>query len=231
MDGTRDLPYRLLVIDHDDTAVASTAEIHFPAYRHSLRRLRPDMPEPTLQDFYLANFHPGFAEHLRDELGFTEAEIRIEFEIWRAYVAERTPAFYGGFADVLRSFRDAGGQVAVVSHSYEDTIRRHYALGAGGFEPDAIFGWDDDAERRKPSAWPVRTLMDRYRLGPEQTLVVDDLKPGVVMARRAGVSVAAAGWAHRIPRIETYMRRECLAFLERVEDLGIFLGLGLAGTR
>ena len=223
--------YRLLVVDHDDTAVASTPQIHFPAYRATLRRLRPELPEPTIEGFYLANFHPGFSQHLRGELGLSEAEIRVEYEIWRAHVAGRTPSFYPGFVDLLRSFRAGGGLLAVVSHSDADTIRRDYATGAPGFLPDAIFGWDDDEERRKPSPYPLRTLMERYRLTPREILVVDDLKPGVVMARGVGCHVAAAAWAHRIPEIEAYMRRECVAFLETVADLAAYLLVRAAGAR
>ncbi len=49
--------------------------------------------------------------------------------------------------------------------------------------------------------------------------MVDDLKPGVLMARSAGVRALAAGWAHRIPAIESWMREHCDAYLPTVADL------------
>ena len=42
-----------------------------------------------------------------------------------------------------------------------------------------------------------------------QALVLDDLSPGVKMAKAAGIQVAAAGWGHSVPVIEEYMKREC----------------------
>jgi len=49
--------------------------------------------------------------------------------------------------------------------------------------------------------------------------VVDDLKPGVLMAAAAGVDFAAAGWSHRVEEIERYMRANSVAYCARVDDL------------
>ena len=39
------------------------------------------------------------------------------------------------------------------------------------------------------------------------------------MARGAGVTFAAAGWAYDIPEIENYMRENCDFYLKTVEEL------------
>ena len=142
-------------------------------------------------------------------------------EIWRAHTTASTPRFYPGLVELLRRFRERRGLVAVVSHSEERTIERHYA--EAGFAPDAIYGWGDDPAKRKPSPWAVDRIRDRFGLAPGEVVVVDDLKPGVQMARSAGVRAAAAGWAHRIPAIETWMRANCEAYLPTVADLERFL--------
>lgn len=212
---------RCLVLDHDDTAVDSTAAIHYPAHRECMARLRPGVEPVTLEQWFLKNFEPGIAHYLEVDLGLSPAEQEIELQIWRTHTAARTPQFFPGFVDVLRRFRARGGLVTVVSHSEAATIQSHYA--AAGFAADAIYGWGDDPAQRKPNPWPVDRIRERYGLSGQQMLVVDDLKPGVVMARRAGVRAAGAGWAHRIPAIERWMVENCDVYLPTVADLERFL--------
>jgi phosphoglycolate phosphatase len=220
--------YRCLVADHDDTAVRSTPEIHYPAYLAMLEVLRPGSPALSLEGFYLA-LQGGFDEHLRRDLAFTDDEVREEQRIWRSFVEARVPGFYPGFVEVLRGFSAGGGRIAVVSHSDEGMIRRDYAMGAPGLELDAVYGWSEEESRRKPSPRPLEELAERFGLERGSMLVVDDLRPGALMARRAGVDVAAAGWAHRVPEIERTMRRECTYYLETVGELADALGVGRPG--
>ena len=212
---------RCLVLDHDDTAVDSTATIHYPAHRECIARLRPRLAPVTLEEWFLKNFDPGISHYLEQELRLDETELRTEMEIWRSHTASRLPHFYPGIVDLLRRFRERGGVVAVASHSEVATIERHY--GAAGFTPDAIYGWADDPAKRKPSPWPVDRIRESHRLAADEVVVVDDLKPGVLMARNAGVRAAAAGWAHSIPQIQDWMRANCEAYLPSVADLERFV--------
>jgi phosphoglycolate phosphatase/pyrophosphatase PpaX len=216
--------YRLLLIDHDDTAVDSTAVVHYPAHLEALRVLRPAAPRPTLDDWWLLNFEPGIMEHLVHGLGLAGAELEREFAIWRAFTAGTVPPFYAGVPGLLDAFRARGGRVVVVSHSERHNILRDYAQPGGPADaPDLVFGWDDDPARRKPAPWPVREALARLGVPPAEALVVDDLRPGVLMARGAGVDAVGAGWAHRVPRIRDWMRDNCLAVFDTVADLGAFL--------
>ena len=61
--------------------------------------------------------------------------------------------------------------------------------------------------------------MKKFDLKPSEIIVVDDLKPGFDMARGAGVDFAAAGWAHDIPEIEDYMRKNCDFYIKTVAEL------------
>ena len=65
--------------------------------------------------------------------------------------------------------------------------------------------------------------MKKLQLAPEQLLVVDDLKPGYDMCQAAGVPFAAAGWANDIPRIESFMRKNCGLYFKTVEALYRYL--------
>ncbi len=122
-------------------------------------------------------------------------------------------------------YRERGGLITVVSHSEKDVIEGNY----GAFVPDLIFGWDYDAEKRKPSPWPIREILKRFDLEAEEALIVDDLKPGVLMSRATDVPAVAAGWSHNIPQIRSFMKAHCLKFLETTEEFMDFILLNEAG--
>jgi phosphoglycolate phosphatase-like HAD superfamily hydrolase len=217
--------YRCLILDHDDTAVDSTATIHYPAHRRAMELLRPGVEPIDLEGWLLRNFEPGLMPYLTGELGMTERELLEEYAIWQEFNRARRAPFFPGFLDVLRRFRDAGGRIAVVSHSEEELIEGDYRRGDDGdpVVPELVFGWNPEEQRRKPSPWPVREILRTFALEPSSVLVLDDLKPGVLMAQAAGVDVAAAGWGHRIGEIRTYMQAQCEAYFDSIGAFSSFL--------
>lgn len=212
-----------LVLDHDDTVVASTAAIHYPAFLAYLEIVRPGLCY-TLDDYFRKNFDPGIIGLFVDELGFTQSELDREFLFWQEYVRTRVPAAYPGIREILLRHRARGGLIAVVSHSVKDTIERDYAANDLPL-PDVIYGWEQPPEHRKPDPWPLAQIMADFSLRPEALLVVDDLKPGYDMARAAGVPFAAAGWAYDVPEIEDFMRNNCDAYCKTVQALADLLEL------
>lgn len=215
------MKYPCLVLDHDDTVVNSTATVHFPSFVEYLRLYRPGV-EYTLEEYFRKNFDPGVVALFRDELQMPPEEIEREQEFWNAYVQHHVPQAYDGMAEILWKHKQNGGILCVVSHSYSANIRRDYRENALP-EPDMIFGWDDPPERRKPSTYPLETIMARYELSKEQLLVLDDLKPGFDMAQSCGVPFAAAGWANDIPQIEQFMRSNCSRYFKTVAEFAAFL--------
>ena len=77
--------YQCLVLDHDDTVVNSTATINYPAFVQTLQKLRPDV-HMTLDDFFSYSFEPGFGALCSDILGFSDAEMDIQYQTWLDYV-------------------------------------------------------------------------------------------------------------------------------------------------
>jgi phosphoglycolate phosphatase-like HAD superfamily hydrolase len=217
--------YRCLIVDHDDTAVDSTARIHYPAHRRAMEVLRPGQAPIDLEGWLLKNFEPGLMAYLKDELGFSEAELEVEYRIWRDFNLRTRAPFFPGFLELLRAFRDRGGRVAVVSHSEAQLILEDYgkAEPGGAALPELVFGWDPSEQRRKPSPWPVQEILRRFSLQASEVLVVDDLKPGLLMAKAAGVDVAGAGWSHRIEAIQRYMKESCKAFFATVPEFAEFV--------
>lgn len=219
------LCYRCIVLDHDDTSVRSTAAIHYPAHREVMRTIRPEQEPVSLETWFLKNFDPGIMEFLSGELGFTEEELRLEYEIWRSHTTVIDPPFFPRFLSIVSEYHRRGGIVSVVSHSDEDIIRRHYTANTDvpGFMPDMVFGWSYDESKRKPSSWPIEQIMERYGVSGSEILILDDLKPGMLMAEAAGADFAAAGWGHDIPEIRDFMQNRSMAYFHTVEEFGKFL--------
>jgi phosphoglycolate phosphatase/pyrophosphatase PpaX len=217
--------YRCLIIDHDDTAVDSTMRVHYPAHVRAMKILRPGHRPVDLNTWFAKNFDPGIMSFLVDELGMSDVELAVEEEVWREFTSRITPEFFPGFLDALADFKELGGAVVVASHSEENVIRAHYSAGSNGrpVVPDLVFGWELGPELRKPNPYPVHETLRRLQLDPREVLVVDDLKPGVDMARAAGVDVAAAAWSHDIPAIRQFMQQSCVATFDTVAEFADFI--------
>ena len=213
--------YKCLVFDHDDTVVNSTATIHYPSFVAYLNEYFPGRT-CSLEDYFLKNFEPGFLPMCREEYGMTEEDLELEAEYWRRYVARHIPAVYPGIREIMERQKAQGGLIAVVSHSYEDNIRRDYAANSLP-APDAVFGWEQPPQRRKPDPWPLREIMRRFSLDRSELLVIDDLKPGYDMAAACGVDFAAVGWSNDIPQIERFLRANCRLYFKTVRQLAAYL--------
>ena len=213
--------YPCLVFDHDDTVVNSTATIHHPCFEEYLRQYFPSR-SCTLEEYFLKNFDPGFIPMCREEYGMSWEQLLEEGEFWRAYVEHHIPKAYDGIRQIMERQKAAGGLLCVVSHSYEDNIRRDYRANALP-EPDLVFGWEQPPERRKPDPWPLEEIMRRFSLEPAQLLMIDDLKPGYDMAAACGVAFAGVGWANDIPQIERFMRANCKNYFKTVRELADYL--------
>ena len=213
------MKYKCLVLDHDDTVVNSTATIHYPCFIEYLEIYYPHLVKNyTLESYFVKNFHPGVVELFVDEIGMSQEELAHEEAYWSEYVKGHIPTAYSGIRELIADFREAGGIIAVDSHSFTEYITRDWKkndLPA----PDIIYGWDIPKNMRKPAPDTLLDLMKKFDLKPEELLVVDDLKPGYDMARGAGVDFAAAGWAYDIPEIEGFMRQSCDFYLKTVDDL------------
>ena len=216
------LKYPCLVLDHDDTVVQSETTINYPYFCYILDQFRPGATI-TLEEYIQGCFHPGFAGMCREKFRFTEQELIDEYSGWKEFIRTHIPAPFPGIERIIRRQKEAGGLVCVVSHSSAENITRDYQTHFGMI-PDDIFGWDLPEHQRKPSTYPLKTIMKKYGLKPEQLLVVDDLKPAWEMARGAGVPIAFAGWSKQeVPQIVTEMTKLCDYAFSSTEELEKFL--------
>ena len=194
------MKYPCLVLDHDDTAVNSTATVHYPCFVEYMAKYFPRV-KMTLEEYFLYNFDPGVVDMFTKICGMTWEQMLEEEAYWKEYVKHHVPKAYPGIREILSEQRRQGGKICVISHSFAENILRDYRANNLP-EPDLVFGWDYPPEQRKPAPWPLEQIMKTFGYKPEELLVVDDLKPGYDMAKAAEVPFAAAGWANDIPQIE-----------------------------
>ena len=215
------MKYKCLVFDHDDTVVNSTATIHHPCFQMYLDKCYPGM-SCSLEKYFLKNFDPGFIPMCREDYGMSDEDLEDEAAFWRAYVENHVPLAYPGIREIMERHKREGGLICVVSHSYEFNILRDYKANSLP-EPDAVYGWGQPMERRKPNPWPLEDIMGRFGLEKDELLMIDDLKPGFDMASAAGVAFACVGWANDIPAIESFMRQNCRKYFKTISSFNEFL--------
>ena len=201
------LKYPCLILDHDDTVVQSETTINYPYFCYILDQFRPGQTI-TLKEYLDGCCHLGFVEMCRKNYGFTEDELEQEYLGWKSYIKTHIPPPYPGIASVIEQQKAAGGFICVVSHSGAENITRDYQTHFG-IMPDEIFGWDLPEEQRKPSAYPLEQIMQKYRFKPEQMLVVDDLKPAWEMAHKVNVPIGFAAWS-KLEQPEIYRQMSAL---------------------
>ena len=204
MKGVVKMKYKCLVLDHDDTLVKSTDQIHYPAFCHTLELLRPGS-FISKEDFKEACAFPGFLPLCVDTYGFSKEEMDFELTDWLTFVKNKIPDAHKGFKEWLTAYRNAGGLICVVSHSDKSLIQRDY-MHHFGFVPHFIY--DLSYPHQKPSPAPLQDLMKQTGLSKADLLVVDDLPVGKEMAHAAGVDFVFAGWSNTAPSVYRLMEEQ-----------------------
>jgi len=217
------LRYKCILLDHDDTIVESTMQIHYPAFLETLRTLRPEEDPISIIDFVSTCYHPGFMG-LCAKYEFDEDEMVEEYAIWKKYTRAHTPQAYPGIREILLRFRNEGGKIVVISHSESTEINRDYRHNFG-FEPDLVFGWELGEEKRKPNPYPIDQTLHLLGLQPEECIMIDDLKLGLTMVRQRNIPFVAAGWSHFIDEIRDALKKDADHYCTRVEELDEILFL------
>src|SRR5699024_6368475 len=103
------LKYKCLILDHDDTGVKSTPNIHYPSFVEALQDLRPNDEPITFEEFVRYCFNPGFSSLCTDIIKFTEEEQKHQQDVWKKYTASTVPDFYDLFAETILEFKKQGG--------------------------------------------------------------------------------------------------------------------------
>lgn len=216
------LKYPCLVLDHDDTVVQTEKEIGYPYFRDYIERIRPGKTL-SFQEYVRDCNNMVFADMCREKWQFTDTELQEEYLGWKAYSRLNIPPICPGMDRIIRRQKTLGGIICVASLSTREIIERDF-LHHFGFLPDAIYDYDLPVDQRKPNPYALTDIMDKFRLMPEQLLMVDDMKLGWQMAMGAGVATAYAGWSKtEFPELCKEMNALCDYSFHSTEALEKFL--------
>ena len=216
------LKYPCLVLDHDDTVVQTMKTLSYPFWCLELEQFRPGTTM-TMEDYVRQCHNLGFADMCREVFHFTDEELKLEHSQWMGYVMKNIPEIFPGIDRIIKRQKEEGGMLFVVSHSHEDNILRDYRHHFG-IHPDGIYGWERPVQERKPNAFPLLDIMEKYGLKPEEIIVVDDMQLACQMADPHGVKVAFAGWDDMgVPELREEMAKRCAFSFDSVEKLEKFL--------
>src|SRR5699024_1449433 len=158
---TMTLKYKCLILDHDDTGVKSTPDIHYPSFVEALRDLRPNDQPITFEDFVRFCFDPGFSSLCKDVLKFTEEEQKHQQVVWKRYTESIVPDFYELFVEIVQELKRRDRNVTVVYQSERNQIERDYAIHRG-FVPDAIYREELPEHQRKSYPYPKEEISIRF---------------------------------------------------------------------
>lgn len=216
------LKFPCLILDHDDTVVASEETVHYPCFVEYLKVNRPGMTM-TFQEYVDACSRMSFADLCKNLFNLTDEELEEEYQFWKGYIKNHFPTPYPGIKELLNAYRAAGGKICVSSLSMKENILRDYHMNFG-FEPDLIYSFDLPDELKKPSPYAPQEIMKYFGFTPDQVLIVDDMKHSVTMARASGCPIAFAGWGRtEFPQITTEMTALCDYSFASVEEFGKWL--------
>lgn len=188
------MKFKCLVLDHDDTVVNSSQSIHYPAFLHTLKTLRPNIEPLTFKEFNHHCFVYGFDHLCKVRYQFNDEEMKIEYKIWKSHTQTKQAQPFIGWRELLNDYHDQGGKIVVVSYSESKEINRDYQ-DHFGFKPDLIFAYDHGPDKLKPHAYPIITLIQAFNIEPDEILVIDDMPVGYEMAKNANVDFIWAQWA------------------------------------
>ena len=216
------LKYPCLVLDHDDTVVQTEKTIGYPYFRDYLEKIRPGT-NLSYPEYVACCNNMVFADMCKQNWQFTDAELLEEYTGWKAYSLKNIPPLCPGMDKVIRLQKELGGMVFVASLSTREIIQRDF-LHHLGFLPDGIYDNDLPRDRRKPSPYALKDIMDKHGFTPKDMLVVDDMKLGWQMAQQVGADTAFAGWSKTaFPQLTAEMENICNYSFDSAEKLADFL--------
>lgn len=216
------MKYKCLVLDHDDTAVKSTPEIHYPIYLRTIKMFKPDHELMSMEDFMRASFYPGLYDYYLNVLKLTKEQLDEESRIWHEQVKNVTPHFHEGFDRIVFDFKKAGGVIAVSTQSHREVVLRDYKERLN-FIPDFVYGYEDGLDKIKPNPYPIFDIEKKTGIKPSEILMIDDLRTGLEMAKAGGCDFVASGWSHFVPEIRDYMKANSKHYFSTTEELYNFI--------
>jgi pyrophosphatase PpaX len=100
---------------------------------------------------------------------------------------------FAGIPETLRTIRERGTRLAIVTTKYGAVARRHLGI-LGLLDLFDVIVAGDDCEQLKPHPEPFRRALEGLGVDPREAVGVGDSQHDVASARAAGLLAGAACW-------------------------------------
>lgn len=211
----------VFVFDFDDTIVDSTPKIHYEAYKQFCELTNKKYL--SLKEYYCELFNKTYVEFLKD-MNLTDEEYKLEYQNWKKYTSTHHPIPFNKILSLLEYINLKGHKLVICSQSDRKTIENFFTKTF--VKVDLIIAGDRiHPERNKPYNYPINLIKKQFNVDNSQIIVVDDMKPGLLMAKNndvKSIGVLYSGY-HDMLRNEIYELSTVVA--ETIEDLISYIKL------
>lgn len=170
---------KVFIFDFDDTIADSTPKIHYPAYKKFCEMIK--IKPLTLEQYYREMFYHTYSEFI-ENMHLTKEQYDLEFSNWKQYTAKIKPKPFKGILSLLKKIQKNGHKLVICSQSNLEAIENFF--NSVDIKPDLIIAGDrKHPERNKPYNYPIELIKKKYKVETSQMMVIDDMKPGLLMAK------------------------------------------------
>lgn len=175
-----------------DGTLLDTLELILSSVRYAFTKL--ERTPPTDEEWLAGVGIPLFTMLRR--YASDDADCQLLLATYREYQVQhhdRLTRCYDDVVDTVRTLRERGHPIAIVTSKSEALALRGLALVGLASSMDTIVGCDGTT-RHKPDPEPVRIALQRLDVAPHQAIFVGDSVHDVLAGNAAGVTTAAALW-------------------------------------
>jgi HAD superfamily hydrolase (TIGR01549 family) len=185
---------RALLLDLDGTVI-NTTDLIWQCYRDTFaeqhsRDLTRELFERCIGLHLSDMFALALHEH---ELPASGVEALVERYRERQVFMDDHLETFPGIPETLRTVRERGTRLAIVTTKYGAVARRHLGI-LGLLELFDVIVAGDDCEQLKPHPEPFRRALERLGVDSREAAGVGDSQHDVASARSAGLLAGAACW-------------------------------------
>jgi HAD superfamily hydrolase (TIGR01509 family) len=169
-----------LLFDWDGTIVDS-AQLGLNAYQKAFSELDFTFSEEIYEAHYSPNWYQTY-----EALGLPKEKWARADDLWRFHYDHQTPAIIEGAAETLKSLRNKGYRLGVVTSGNDDRVRRE--AGHFGLEDlFEVFVCHEHITQRKPHPEGLLLALAGLKCHPEECAYVGDAPEDIQMGKRANI--------------------------------------------
>jgi phosphoglycolate phosphatase len=202
------MPYSLVIFDLDGTLADS-----FPWFSRNVNNVAARFGFRHVADQDVEELRHAGSREIVALLGVPMWKIPVIARHMRRLKAQHLGdiALFPGAETMLRTLKDGGLQLALVSSDNEANARR--LLG----EAAALFSWFDCGASIFGKAAKFRSVLRRADLIPSQAIAIGDETRDIEAARAAGIACGAVSWGYAAPAKLRTLKPDLM--FERMEDI------------